>query len=168
MKYSWKGHRQTQTQEQNKQEWASSVGLRQRHQPQYPNPVKVIQRGPVREMRSNGMIAWDNCMSLSFIFHRLVSAFQEGLNPSYLGIHYNFFFFFYHLHFQWYSMMIETNSLFCQKGNGRLHLNTHTPFTQRSRNGLTYMLCRHKVGTYQGNDLSKLAMEHPAVVISGR
>ena len=34
-------------------------------------------------------------MSLSFIFQRLVSAFQEGLNPSYLGIHYNFFFFFF-------------------------------------------------------------------------
>ena len=32
---------------------------------------------------------------------------------------------------------------------GRLHLNTHTPLTQRSRSGLTMPLSRHNVGTYQ-------------------
>ena len=32
---------------------------------------------------------------------------------------------------------------------GRLHLNTYTPLTQRSRSGLTMPLCRHSVGTYQ-------------------
>ena len=30
---------------------------------------------------------------------------------------------------------------------GRLHLNTQTPLTQRSRNGLTVPLSRHSVGT---------------------
>ena len=32
--------------------------------------------------------------------------------------------------------------------SGRLHLNTHTPFTQRSRSGLTMKISRHSVGTY--------------------
>ena len=32
---------------------------------------------------------------------------------------------------------------------GRLHLNTHKPFTQRSRSGLTLSLSTHSVGTYQ-------------------
>ena len=36
---------------------------------------------------------------------------------------------------------------FCQKC-GRLHLNTHTPLTQRNRSGLTTPLSRHSVGTY--------------------
>ena len=31
----------------------------------------------------------------------------------------------------------------------KLHLNTHTSLTQRSRNGLTMPLCRHSVGTNQ-------------------
>ena len=31
---------------------------------------------------------------------------------------------------------------------GRLHLNTHTPLTQRSRSGPTIPLSRHSVGTY--------------------
>ena len=35
---------------------------------------------------------------------------------------------------------------------GRLHLNTHTPLTKRSRTGLA-MLSRHSKGTFQGNDL---------------
>ena len=34
-----------------------------------------------------------------------------------------------------------------KSAGGRLHLNTHTPMTQRSRSGLT-MLFRHRVGTY--------------------
>ena len=38
---------------------------------------------------------------------------------------------------------------FCQSAGDRLHLNTHTPFTQRSRSGLTMPLSRHGVGTYQ-------------------
>ena len=38
---------------------------------------------------------------------------------------------------------------------GRLHLNTHTPVTQRSRSGLTMPLSRHSVGTYQGNELTR-------------
>ena len=33
--------RQKQTQEQNKKEWVSSVGLCQRHKPQHPRHVKV-------------------------------------------------------------------------------------------------------------------------------
>ena len=36
-----------------------------------------------------------------------------------------------------------------KSAGGRLHLNTHTPFTQPSRNGLTMPLCRHSVGIYQ-------------------
>ena len=30
-----------------------------------------------------------------------------------------------------------------------VHLNTHTPLTERSRSGLTIPLCRDSVGTYQ-------------------
>ena len=36
-----------------------------------------------------------------------------------------------------------------KSAGGRLHLNTHTPLTLRSRSGLTMQLCRHSVGTYQ-------------------
>ena len=35
-----------------------------------------------------------------------------------------------------------------KSAGGRLHLNTHTPLTQRSRSGLTMPLSRHSVGTY--------------------
>ena len=35
-----------------------------------------------------------------------------------------------------------------QSAGGRLHLNTHTPLTQRSRSGLTMPLSRHCLGTY--------------------
>ena len=38
---------------------------------------------------------------------------------------------------------------FCQKCCGRLHLNVHTPLTQRSWSGLTMSLSRHTVGIYQ-------------------
>ena len=34
-------------QEQNKKEWARSVGLVQKHKPQHPNNVEVSPRGPV-------------------------------------------------------------------------------------------------------------------------
>ena len=36
-----------------------------------------------------------------------------------------------------------------RSAGGRLHLNTHTPLTYQSRNGLTMLLSRHSVGTYQ-------------------
>ena len=36
-----------------------------------------------------------------------------------------------------------------KSAGGKLHLNTHTPLTQRSRNVLTVSLCRHGEGTYQ-------------------
>ena len=38
----------------------------------------------------------------------------------------------------------------CAKSeDGRLHLNTHTPCTHRSRSGLTMPRSRHSVGIYQ-------------------
>ena len=37
---------------------------------------------------------------------------------------------------------------------GRLHLNTPTPLTQQSRNGMT-MLSRHSLGTLQGKRLTR-------------
>ena len=43
---------------------------------------------------------------------------------------------------------------FCQSAGGRLHLNLHTPLTQRSRSGLTMPLSRHTVGNYQENELT--------------
>ena len=36
-----------------------------------------------------------------------------------------------------------------KSAGGRLHLNMHTPLTQRSQGGLTMLLCMHSVGTYQ-------------------
>ena len=36
-----------------------------------------------------------------------------------------------------------------KSAGGRLHLNMHTPLTQRSRNGLSTPLSRHSVGTYK-------------------
>ena len=41
MKYSWKGHRDRNRHEKNKKEWASSVGLCQKHKLQHPHNVKV-------------------------------------------------------------------------------------------------------------------------------
>ena len=35
-----------------------------------------------------------------------------------------------------------------KSASGRLHLNTHTPLTQRSRTGLTMPLSSHSVGAY--------------------
>ena len=35
-----------------------------------------------------------------------------------------------------------------KSADGMLHLNAHTPLTQRSRSGLIMPLCRHSVGTY--------------------
>ena len=51
---------------------------------------------------------------------------------------------------------------------GRLHLNTHTPLTQRSRSGLT-VLSRHSVRSYQGKRAPpELVRKHQATVISAR
>ena len=36
-----------------------------------------------------------------------------------------------------------------KSAGGRVHLNTHTPFAQRSRSGPTMPLSRHSVGTYE-------------------
>ena len=36
-----------------------------------------------------------------------------------------------------------------KSAGGRLHLNTHTPLTQRSRSGLTMLLSRHSMETYR-------------------
>ena len=46
MKYSWKGHKDR-TRHKNgiKKEWASSVGLCQKHKQRHPNHVKVSPRG---------------------------------------------------------------------------------------------------------------------------
>ena len=42
-----------------------------------------------------------------------------------------------------------------KSASGRLHLNTHTPLTQRSRSGLTMPLSRHSVGNLSGNKLTR-------------
>ena len=42
-----------------------------------------------------------------------------------------------------------------KSADGRLHLNTHTPMTQRSRSGLTMPLSRHGVGILSGNELAR-------------
>ena len=46
---------------------------------------------------------------------------------------------------QWH---VNKPSRFAKIAGGMLHLNTHTPLTQRSRSGLTVPLSRHSVGTY--------------------
>ena len=43
---------------------------------------------------------------------------------------------------------------FAKSAGGRLHLNTHTPLTHRSRSGLIMPLSRHSAGTY-GNELTR-------------
>ena len=48
-----------------------------------------------------------------------------------------------------------------KSAGGKLHLNTYTPLTQRSRSGLTMALCRHSVGTYQ--ETSSHATRHGAL-----
>ena len=51
---------------------------------------------------------------------------------------------------QWY---VNDPSYSVKSAGGRLHLNTRTPLTQRSRIGLTMSLSRQSVGTYQGTSL---------------
>ena len=47
---------------------------------------------------------------------------------------------------QWH---VKDSSHSAKSAGGRLHLNTHTPLTERRWSGLTMSLCRHSVGTYQ-------------------
>ena len=51
-----------------------------------------------------------------------------------------------------------------KSGGGRLHFNSHTPSTQRSRSRLTMPLCRHSVGTYQETS----SHAHSVTVVSAR
>ena len=51
---------------------------------------------------------------------------------------------------------------------GRLHLDTHTPLTQRSRSGLTMPLCRHSVEPIKKWAHTQLVRQHSATVISVR
>ena len=53
-----------------------------------------------------------------------------------------------------------------KSADGRLHLNTHIPLTQRSRSGLTMPLSRHSVGTYPEMAHTQLVREHSATVLS--
>ena len=46
---------------------------------------------------------------------------------------------------QWH---VKDPGHFAESADGRLHLNTHTPLTKRSRSGLTTPLSRHSVRTY--------------------
>ena len=51
------------------------------------------------------------------------------------------------------AMACENPGNSAKSPGGRLHLNTHTPLTQRSQSGLA-MLSRHTMGTYLGNELT--------------
>ena len=42
-----------------------------------------------------------------------------------------------------------------KSARGRLHLNTHTPLTERSRRRLTMPLCRQSLRTYEENELTR-------------
>ena len=42
-----------------------------------------------------------------------------------------------------------------KSAGGRLHLNTHTPLTQRSRSGLTMPLSKADCGNLSGNELTR-------------
>ena len=47
-----------------------------------------------------------------------------------------------------------------KSAGGRLHLNTHTPLTQRSRSGPTMPLSRLSVGNLSGNELTRNLSEN--------
>ena len=47
---------------------------------------------------------------------------------------------------QWH---IKDSGHFAKSADGRLHLNTHTPFTIQNQSGLTMLLSRKSVGIYQ-------------------
>ena len=65
------------------------------------------------------------------------------------------------------AMARERPRYSAKSAGSKFHLNTHTPLTQRSWSGLT-MPSRHRVGTYQGNELTQLVGEHSATVVSTR
>ena len=54
-----------------------------------------------------------------------------------------------------------------KSAGGRLHINTHTPLTQRSWSGLTMPLSMRSVGTYQetSSHATQLVREHSATVV---
>ena len=57
-----------------------------------------------------------------------------------------------------------------KSAGGRLHLNTHTPVTQRNRSGLALSLSRHSVGTYpeMSSHATCQAREHSVIIVSAR
>ena len=55
-----------------------------------------------------------------------------------------------------------------KSAGGRLHLNTHTPLTQRSRSELTMPISRRSAGTYPETAHTQIVREHSATVVSVR
>ena len=47
-----------------------------------------------------------------------------------------------------------------KSAGGRLHLNTHTPLTKRSRSGLTMLLSKAYCGNLSGNELTRNSLEN--------
>ena len=71
------------------------------------------------------------------------------------------------------SLLKHTKPQYCfdtghsaKSARGRLHLNTHTPLTQRSRSGLTMLLSKNSVRTYQERAQTQLVREHWVTVVS--
>ena len=54
---------------------------------------------------------------------------------------------------------IKDPSLSAKSAGGRVHLNMHTPLTQRSQSELTLPLSRHSVGTYLETNLNSSCQE---------
>ena len=50
---------------------------------------------------------------------------------------------------------VKDPGYFAESAGGKLHLNMHTPLTQRSRSGLTMPLSRHSIGTLSGIELTR-------------
>ena len=66
---------------------------------------------------------------------------------------------------QWH---VKDHGHSAKSASGSLHLNTHTPLTQRSRSGLTKPLSRHSVGTYQETSSHAARQETQVTVVSAR
>ena len=66
---------------------------------------------------------------------------------------------------QWH---VEDPGHSAKSAGGRLHLNMHTPLTQRSRSGLTMPLSRRSVGTYLEMSSHATRQGNSATVISAR
>ena len=64
---------------------------------------------------------------------------------------------------QWH---IKDPSHCAKSADGRLHLNRHTPLTQRSRSELTMLLSRLSVRTYQKRAHTQPVREHSVTVVS--